>query len=402
MENTNKNEFPPRLTEALDRLKVLIGEDQLEYFYNLYDPRTGGFYYSISSRDSEEMTPFAEGTYFVISALLSGGMVLPDWYKDKVSSWILSHQDPDDGFFYEELWGKLTNINPGPRINRDLNYSTNIIRICGKEPLYMLPGDRIKKGVESTTLPAYLESRETMLEYLDGLDWSTKSIWSTGQRLSTASGLIKASGYYELVRDYIESRQNPDTGLWGEGLEWMNTNGGMKLSCYFANTEHPFPNPEKAIDSVLKIYSGEVPPTAATYIWNPFVLLSRIIGYAGERDRELRGLLYEKGADIVNRAIDCALLLKRADGGFAGSIRRGGHRQQGFLYGHGLKDESDLDGTLIAGERLYNSIHGVFGSAAPNDYYAHLTESFFERLRIKAPVVKTMPRPEGDLTPPKK
>ena len=60
------------------------------------------------------------------------------------------------------------------------------------------------------------------------------------------------------------------------------------------------------------------------------------------------------------------------------------------------------DGTLIAGERLYNSIHSVFGSAAQKDYYAHLSEEFFERLRTKEPIVKTMPRPEGDLTPPKK
>ena len=402
MENGKANELPQKLTEALERSKILVGEDQLEYFYNLYDPETGGFYYSISSRDSEEMTPFAEGTYFTISALQSGGITLPDWYKEKVSEWILSHQDPDDGFFYEKLWGKLTSINPGPRINRDLNYSTNILRICGKEPRYMLPQDRIKEGVGNATLPAYLESREAMLAYLDGLDWSTKSIWSTGQRLSTAGGLIKAAGYTDLVREYIESRQNPDTGLWGEGLEWMNTNGAMKLSCYFANVDHPFPNPEKAIDSVLKIYSGEIPPMAATYIWNPFVLLSRIIGYAGERDTALRELLYDKGADIVNRAVDCALLLKRADGGFAGNIRRGGHRQQGFLYGHGFENESDLDGTLIAGERLYNSMHSVFGIPPSKDYYAHLGEEFFERCRTKAPIVKTLPRPEGDLTPPKK
>ena len=62
MNNDVYKELPEDLAAALRRCDLLIGKEQLEYFYNLYDPETGGFYYSISSRDSEEMTPFAEGT----------------------------------------------------------------------------------------------------------------------------------------------------------------------------------------------------------------------------------------------------------------------------------------------------------------------------------------------------
>ena len=54
--------LPEELVKALKRTDILAGPEQLEYFYNLYDPKTGGFYYSISSRDAEDMTPFAEGT----------------------------------------------------------------------------------------------------------------------------------------------------------------------------------------------------------------------------------------------------------------------------------------------------------------------------------------------------
>ena len=396
-DNANQN-LPEKLREALERLKLLVDEDQLEYFYQLYDPKTGGFYYSLSSRDSEEMTPFSEGTCFVQEALLAGGMELPDWYKKKVGEWILGHQDESDGFFYEDLWGKITS---GPRLNRDLMYSKSILKRCGYTPRYTLPEDRIKKeGVESnSTLPEFLESEEKMKEYLDSLDWSQKGVWSTGQKLSTSGTLIKAAGLYEFVHDYIKSKQNPETGLFGEGLGWMNTNGAMKLSAYFCNTDHPYPNPELAIESVKKLYAGDVPPTSATFIWNPFVLLSRILGYAGENTERLRGLLLDVGADIVNRAIDCALLLRRDDGGFAGSLTKGSKLQQGYLYGHGLRWESDLDGTLIAGQRLYDFIHTVFGVKAPKDYYKAKTDEFFERCRNKPEIVKTLPRPEGALSP---
>jgi hypothetical protein len=179
----------------------------------------------------------------------------------------------------------------------------------------------------------------------------------------------------------------------------MNTNGAMKLSAFFTRPGHPYPNAELAIESVKKLYAGDIPPTSATFIWNPFVLLSRIIGNAGEDADRLRALLLESGADIVNRAIDCALLLKRDDGGFAGSLTKGSKLQQGYLYGHGLRWESDLDGTLIAGERLRDFRCSVFGVKASHDHYKAKTEEFFERCKAKPEIKKILPRPEGALSP---
>ena len=152
MQDNKYDCLPRELAEALKRSDMLVGVDQLEYFYQLYDPETGGFYYSLSSRDSEEMTPFAEGTSFTIGALKHGGMTLPDWYKEKVGNWILNHQDEEDGFFYEDLWGKITKDS---RLYRDLNYSQDILRsYCGIEPKYPLPTERIKENKETAkTVP---------------------------------------------------------------------------------------------------------------------------------------------------------------------------------------------------------------------------------------------------------
>jgi hypothetical protein len=346
------------------------------------------------------MTPFAEGTSFTIGALLNGGMTLPDWYKEKAGNWILNHQEESDGFFYEELWGKITS---GPRLNRDLGASVGIIKNCGKKPLYPLPEERMKANENeketNTTLPERLRSEEKMLEYMESLDWSTKSIWSTGQKLSSETSLIRAAGLYDFVADYVQTRQNTETGLFGEGLGWMNTNGAMKLGAFMASRKGGYRYAEKAIDSVIAIFGGEVPPTSATFIWNPFVLLDRIINAPDADTEKLRNLFLEKGAEIVDKAIDCALKLKREDGGFASSINRATPRQQGFLFGYGTATESDLDGTLIAGPRLRTSIYQVFGLTAPGVHYVKYNEEFWERCRNKAPIVKTLPRPEGPLNP---
>lgn len=383
--------FSPELTAALKRCDVLVGKDTLEYYYNLYDPATGGFYYSISSRDAERMTPFAEGTRFVLESLLDGGLTLPDWYKEKVSAWILPHQDPADGYFYEDLWGKNT---AGPRKDRDLTYSADILtRMCGVQPLYPLPQERIRRKSGDASLPEYLAGEREMRAYLDGLDWSVKSIWGTGQKLSSAVSLITAAGLYDFVHEYVKAKQNPDTGLWGEGLGWMNTNGAMKLSAFFRDPAHPYPRMETMIESVLRIYQGDVPPTSATWIWNPFVALNNALHSMGENAGAMREKLLCKGADIVNAAIDNAMLLKRADGGFASSIHRATPTQQGYLFGYGLADESDMDGTVIAGQRLRSTIHSVFGASCSHDYYREYEEEFWQRLRTKPPVTKILPPP---------
>ena len=393
-------DLPKDLQDALRRCDVLVGDDQIEYYYQLYDPKTGGFYYSISSRDAEKMTPFAEGTAFAQEALLNGGMVLPEWYKEKVGSWILGHQDESDGFFYEELWGKITS---GPRLNRDLGSSAGILENCDKKPLYTLPQERMQANESeketNATLPERLRSKEKMLEFMESLDWSQKSIWSTGQKLSSETTLIKAAGLYDFVADYVQTRQNPETGLFGEGLDWMNTNGAMKLGAFMASRKGGYARAEKAIDSVLKLYGGDTPPTSATWIWNPFVLLERIVNAPDADGDRLLSLLYEKGADIINKAIDCALILKREDGGFSASITRAANRQQGYLFGYGLSTESDLDGTLIAGPRLRNTIYKLFGLVPDKTHYKKFNDEFWERIKNKPPVEKTIPRPEGPLNP---
>ncbi len=408
MSQKDFRQLPKRLQDALLRCDALAGPDQLDYFYELYDPETGGFYYSISSRDAEEMTPFAEGTAFTLEALRYGGLTLPEWYKEKVSEWILGHQDESDGFFYETLWGKTT---ANSRINRDLAYSKDILKACGKAPLYPLPEERIKAGAASSSqsagFPEYLESREKMKEYLDSLNWTTEYIWSTGHDLTTAKNLMRAAGLYEYVHDYIKDRQNKETGLWGgggddgDGLTWMNTNGAMKLSGFFSDDEHPYPNYELAVQSVKRIYSECTPPTEATWIWNPFVLLGSIFESHSKDAEAIRDLLYEAGPDIVNTAVDCALRLKRADGGFASGVNGAISRQQGYLFGYGRRDESDLDGTLIGGPRLRNFIWSVFGIEAPKGYYKEKNDEFWQRIKNKAPIVKTLPRPEGPLNFPR-
>ena len=367
------------LREALRRADLLVDGDMLRYFVQLYDPRTGGFYYSISSRDTPGFTPFAEGTRFVLESVADGGITsLPDWYREKLSAWLLSHQDPADGYFYEELWGKIPS---GPRRDRDLTYSLDLlVHYCGRQPLYPTPQQRMQAGGEEADWPVYLRSRRDMLDWLDSLDWTTPQIWHTGQKLASAISLIAAAGLDGVVREYVRARQNGRTGLWADDLTWLNINGAMKLSSYFCDPRHPYPYMDRMIESIVYIFQHAGAEIHATYLWNPFMALKNALASQGERAEEYRTLLCRNGPEMVRLAVDRALQLRRADGGFSSDWDHAQCRQQGYLYGLGLKEESDMDGTVIAGPRLRRTLYEVFGAQVSHDYFQPMAEWFWEAL----------------------
>jgi hypothetical protein len=346
-----------------------------------------------------------QATNFLISnEVFKNGKDFPEWMVKKMAKFICDRQDPETGFFYHPQWGKeLTDTKPSRR-GRDLIWSINMAEKFDFKLPYPTANERLAAALKGknedsvAAIPEYLRSKEKFIEYMDSLDFENKAYWS-GNQIAAQAGVIKAAGLYDFVHDYIVNKQNKETGLWGEGLGWMNTNGAMKLSSYFTDPKHPYPNPEKAFESVKKLYAGETPPTWATWVWNPFVLMFRILEHSGDNAENLRALLYSTGADIVNRAVDCALKMKRADGGFASSFNKAISHQQGYLFGHGTATESDLDGTLIAGPRLRNTIHAVFGVTASRGYYKEYEDEFWERCRNKPPVVKKFKKSDDSLAP---
>ena len=114
--------------------------------------------------------------------------------------------------------------------------------------------------------------------------------------------------------------------------------------------------------------------------------------------RQIGASVVPRQQDALNADAAVEALLHRADGGFSGSIQRGGNRQQGFLYGYGYPDESDLDGTLIAGKRLRTHIHTVFDVPETKGYYAEYNDAFWEAIKNKPPIKKTLPRPPGNIS----
>ncbi|MBQ7386733.1 MAG: hypothetical protein IJW03_01050 [Clostridia bacterium] len=99
---------------------------------NLYDPVTGGFYYSRSARDYEGFLPDLESTAQALGILGSIGALnrdtmLPDDIKMKIVEFARNMQSANDGYFYHPQWPQDIKQLQTDRYGRDYGNAASII-----------------------------------------------------------------------------------------------------------------------------------------------------------------------------------------------------------------------------------------------------------------------------------
>lgn len=138
-------------------------DDIVSWFANLYDPVTGGFYFSNGARNTPGFLPDAESTSQAIGELQSSGMLdkfvespeglyiagLPEWFRNQIVAFLKGLQDPETGYFYHPQWSKEEVNAHLSRRSRDMTKSCGLLKSFGSAPTYNTPsgvqGDGITK-----------------------------------------------------------------------------------------------------------------------------------------------------------------------------------------------------------------------------------------------------------------
>ena len=255
------------ITELKNLLNI-YGPDIYIWLANLWDPDVGGFYYSGSARDTEGFLPDLESTAQAFALIDSSGLManydnsyvnaLTNDAKEKLTSWVQGMQSSTNGYFYHPQWG--TNIADARR-GRDLDWATRILKALGQKPLYNTPngmaGSLGAPGVAPTSvteslqtdsvvvaakvvttastsgLPSYLQDPVKWRQHLESLNiTAVGNSYPQGHALASIASQIKAAGqeYVDIFVDFINEKQNPNTGLWEPGVTYEGVNGLMKIS----------------------------------------------------------------------------------------------------------------------------------------------------------------------------
>lgn len=321
-----------KLVEALKSLYEMYTPDMIDWFASLYDPTTGGYYYSESARDGEytmrgdrrfELRPDAESTIQALGVWQLSGMMraygnskrnaVPSWMREQIVRYIKSLQDPDTGFFYHPQWGKEFTDGYVLRRARDLLWCTGILNDLGSAPTYNSPngykGDGIRydgtsvavahdaslssqaaenTGRERSYHAPHLENKDTFMAYLLDLEEKRKGdFYGIGSQLTSESpqfverdkALAEEGAGYSLMQilcDWLDTKQDPATGFF------TSINGLLKVSGIYSRAQREIPNSELAVQSAIDFILSDKPAGSIVELYNPWNAIANTIGIVGK------------------------------------------------------------------------------------------------------------------------
>lgn len=278
-----------------------------EWLDGQYDEASGGFYYARSSRRSGLFVPDIESTAQGLNIAERCGL-LGRWSearRRKTIRFFQSRQDDATGLFYD--------ADPNMRLDdvmvgRAVGYSVGALRKLGTHPLYPLPQ-------RSEATPSYMASPAAYAEWLKSV--SLVNSWRGCDRLSNSAPhllALPAAHRQPYVREafaYLAQRQDPETGLWGEGSRYVRLSGTFKLHIFYNRFDVPIPNQGLIYRSILDILRHDE-AFDMCYIRNPISLLMAMRPAVTDREME----------EIARLTLANMAKLKQADGGFS---REAGH-----------------------------------------------------------------------------
>ena len=336
----------------------------------LYDKNIGGFYYSNSGRDNEPFRPDIESTNQATNFMLASGLIdkpddLPLAMREQMTKFCQSLISPVDGYIYHPQWD-YNDPNwkmKDSRMGRDLAWAVNMAQKFKFKYPYPTANERLKASLankdkpkeEKTDLAPHLRSREAFLEYLESYNWETDAYYS-GNNIAAQAGQIVAAGLKDVTIDFLNKKQNPETGLWGVQGGYMGINALLKISAFYRETKSVMPNTDKAMQAAIDCLTSDEECGTTCYQYNAWfsvgniLLILRNIGTPeanAEAEKALK-VLYKGAPEAIRATTEKVRKFAKPDGAFSYLQKTStGFSQKAPVSIH-MTVESDVNATVIA------------------------------------------------------
>ena len=396
---------------ALKAMYDIFTPRMLEWLADLYDPETGGFYYSNSGRNHEGYLPDIESTAQAIDILrLSGALddyggspakALPEWFKEKLIAFTKGLQDPG-GYFYHPQWTKAMVDSRISRRSRDLTKALSLLESLGAKPTYDVldvKGDGILAdgtsigfnkpmnfsgltqplkqsnkvsavskviAVSGTSVPPNIASKGAFVSYLSGLDIKNDS-YTIGNDIASQASEIKARDEYlasigadyrlkDILQQWLFENCYETTGHWSPNANYDGLNGFMKISAACSALEIPLKYPEAAARSAIDAITTDEYNLTVCYAYNTWFSINNIINIlnkchpeaeAKEIIASIKSELKEKAPELIRATLEKQSIFFRNDGSFSYNENSTSSTSQGMPVAVPGALEGDINATLI-------------------------------------------------------
>ena len=409
--------------DAFKKLYLLYSDKAYIWLANLYDPVTGGFYYSVSARDTISFAPDLESTRQALDFLAYSGMVsadselrekLPQEMRENIVAWVQSLQSPTDKKYYHPQWENYEYSDE--RLGRDVTNARRILSIFGAKPMYA----SVSSGATAASLltsslgqsrvfavskvvptaSGHLANEQAFIAYLNQQNWNDS--YTSGNRVAAQFTLIKEAGLADVCLDFFDNIQNKETGMWSDKRDDDAVNGFLKISACYADAGRIIKHSEEAADTCIAVLESKEDPHTVCWVYNVWYSLGNIIGLlksekAGATD-ETRALADDIRADLRENAAKYILIAAekyapflKGDGSFSFTPDFSSEMSQNMPVCVSRMREGDVNATYISIISVPARIFSALGYTeaevdicTPYDF-----ERFLDELDKMEPNIKT-------------
>ncbi len=416
LSKVNGEEKAANILAELKAIRHIFNYDYntVKWLANLYDPVTGGFYYSNSARNNDGFLPDLESTaqaLGIVESILTGyGGTLTDYFGEEIAAKFVSfanNMQQENGYFYHPQWSKDEidkNLN---RRSRDVLAALNILECFDASPIYDVNGVKgsgrvtqaskllfplslskaeataqlVDSANEELYIPSYLRGEEEFESYLSNFNISSntaevcETLYSEFSLYEAVDEMLEENGENYRLKDilvsYLAQNQNKYTGLWcPNGTVSYDEIGELcSIVKLYNESGEMLPNYQEILKSIERGLEFEEEPDNITDISGVWLALSDVVinitAYSGEYNRyEVNGYLsslyrsFEKKLKITRENL---LLFLRDDGSFSTTLGGSLSEQFGMSVAVPLMEEGDMNATLLAVKSTYLSIFNVLG-----------------------------------------
>ncbi len=415
---------------ALKKLYSLYSDKVYLWMADLWDPVTGGFYYSNSGRNTVGFAPDIESTMQVLNFIRYSGMngdlnTLPESMKKSIIEFIKSCQSAEDGYFYHPQWAdkEITDERRG----RDQSWSLEILKIFGEKPLYTTGGvegsigapgvsptshltSRFTRGysaemsrvVATAATLDHLKSEEAFREYLDSQNWADAYV--TGNRLAAQVTSIKAAGLLDFCIEYLNGKQK-DNGMWDDQTGDYATNGFLKIGAIYETAGAAIPRAKEASEFLLNVITSPDEPGTVCWVYNVWYALNIITkglySAGGEENIKLADSIIDDLRKNAPKYIEIAAekyaIFAKQDGSFSFNPRQSAALSQGMPVAVKYKNEGDVNGTYLSSIGLIGRIFDALRYERVEPYTENDYKKFEAKIVNSGEVIKTVFSTGGEI-----
>ena len=447
------------IVNALKNLQSLLSDDVVSWIANLYDPVTGGFYYSNSARNTIGFLPDLESTYQLLGLPVSIGMTdgksvsefYPEEIADAIVAWVKGLQDPENGYFYHPQWGKNFTDQLLSRRGRDLQWAERLLAYFDAKPTYDTPngvkGDGILANGESVVpvskalltekltkstasavskvilvndadanVASHLRDKRSFEEYLKTLDIKTNS-YSVGNTLESQATQIVARDKVlaqrgetyrlaDILHKWLNDNQNPNTGCWlaNGSVNGDAVNGLLKISSTYNKIGKEIPNVLVALGTAINYVTSDEDPVHICYVLNPLYAISELktninkfsSSNAAEGFKNAQQYIFDNAVEFIEAVTAKLSVFKKQDGSYSYYPTQTASGSQGVTVALVNTNEGDANSTNIGIAAIPSHLYSALGLSQPEICTKADGFRYLELLEEMGEVIKDVANDERD------